>query len=112
MNDRLDPLRIATQVGDPRDLLARAVGLGLQKVTISGLAGLRAPEVLQIAGIAPTASLPFLSAADIRERLEAAPLVNTAEVRKLYPHELAITLVERVPYALWQKAVERAKDWA
>ena len=36
-------------------------------------------------------------------RLETAPLVKQASVRKLYPNHLVIDLVERAPYALWQK---------
>jgi cell division protein FtsQ len=90
------------QYGEPRDVVARTVGFGLDKITISGVAQLTEREVLKIGGINPLLSLPFLSAADIRERLERTPLVKSAVVRKLYPNELAITLVEREPYALWQ----------
>ena len=48
-------------------------------------------------------SLPFLSVRETRERLEALPLVKSASVRKLYPDELVVTLVERDAHALWQK---------
>ncbi|MBV9079445.1 MAG: FtsQ-type POTRA domain-containing protein [Methylobacteriaceae bacterium] len=89
--------------GEVRDVVARALGFGLKKVTISGLSELGEREVLAIAGISPRASLPFLSVRDIRARLEDAPLVRGASVRKLYPNELAISLVERNPYALWQR---------
>ena len=89
--------------GDPRDLAARAVGLGVEKVTIAGIAGLSEIDVLTTGGITPTSSLPFIGAAELRDRLQSAPLVESADVRKLYPNELAITLVERVPFALWQK---------
>ena len=90
------------QYGEPRDVAARAVGFGIEKVTISGIAQLSEREILRIGGINPRLSLPFLSVADIRERLEKTPLDKSAVVRKLYPNELAITLVEREPYALWQ----------
>ena len=53
-------------------------------------------------GSATRVSLVFLSVREARERLEALPLVKTAAVRKLYPDELVVTLVEREPYALWQ----------
>lgn len=91
------------EFGEPRDVAARVVGFGLDKITISGLAQLSEREVLRIAGINPLLSLPFIGVADIRARLEATPLVKSAVVRKLYPNELAVTLVEREPYALWQK---------
>ncbi|NNM70848.1 cell division protein FtsQ/DivIB [Enterovirga aerilata] len=100
LGGQYDALR--AQYGEPRDILARIVGFGLEKVTISGIAQLSEREVLTIGGINPRLSLPFLSAAEIRERLERTPLVKSAVVRKLYPNELAITLVEREPYALWQ----------
>jgi cell division protein FtsQ len=48
-------------------------------------------------------SLPFLGAVDVRTKLEALPLVRSAGVRKLFPNEVVINLVERQPYALWQK---------
>ena len=89
--------------GEPRDLAAKMVGFGLKQITISGLSQLSEREVLRIAGITPRLSLPFLSAAELRTRLEATPLIRSASVRKLYPNELAITLVEREPFALWQR---------
>ena len=89
--------------GDPRDTLARAIGLGVEKVTISGIARLPEREILRLAGITARSSLPFLGAAEVRDRLLAEPFIRSAEVRKLYPNEVAITLVEREPYALWQR---------
>ena len=90
------------QHGEPRDRIARAMGFGLDKVTISGIARMSEADVLRIAGIDARSSLPFLSAASVRDRLAADPFVKTVEVRKLYPNDLTITLVERTPYALWQ----------
>ena len=88
--------------GDPRDLVARAVGFGIRQVTISGISELDKTEVLQVAGVESRGSLPFFNAAAARERLLAVPLVKTASVRKLYPDELEIAVTEREPYALWQ----------
>lgn len=88
--------------GPPHHALARLAGLGLEKVTISGISQLREKEVLAAAGLNSKLSLAFLDVNDVRERLERVPLIKSASVRKLYPHELAITLTEREPYALWQ----------
>src|SRR5580658_2968216 len=82
---------------------ARARGFDIAIVTISGQAELREPEILADAGISPKNSLLFLDAAQARARLEATPLIKQASVRKLYPNHLVIDLVERAPYALWQK---------
>jgi cell division protein FtsQ len=89
--------------GEPRDVIARAFGFGIDKITISGLSQLSEREILGISGISPRVSLPFVSAADIRAKLEAVALVRSASVRKLFPSELVINLVEREPFALWQK---------
>jgi cell division protein FtsQ len=89
--------------GGPGDFLARALGFDIAIVTISGQADLSEAEILARAGIGPKSSLLFLDAAQARARLEATPLVKSASVRKLYPNHLVVDLVERAPYALWQR---------
>jgi cell division protein FtsQ len=91
------------QHGEPRHALARVIGLGLDQVTISGIAQLTEAQVLAAAGISARMSLAFLDVADLRDRLERVPLIKSVSVRKLYPNELVITLTEREPHALWQR---------
>ena len=88
--------------GEPHHALARLFGLGLEKVTLSGVSQLTEAEILAAAGITPRQSLAFLSASEVRDQLERLPLIKSAAVRKLYPNELVVTLVEREPHALWQ----------
>jgi cell division protein FtsQ len=90
------------EYGEPQDAIARLFGLGLERITISGIDQMRPAEILAAAGITPQLSLPFLSANEVRERLEHVPMVKSVSVRKLYPNELVITLTERVPHAIWQ----------
>jgi cell division protein FtsQ len=90
------------QYGEPHHVLARALGLGIARVTISGLDQMREAEVLAAAGVSPKVSLAFLSVAETRDRLKREPLIQSASVRKLYPNELTIALTERQPHALWQ----------
>ncbi|GJD51354.1 Cell division protein FtsQ [Methylobacterium crusticola] len=94
--------------GTPADVAARALGFGLDKVTIAGLAQLRSAEILQAAGIDQRHSLPFLSVVEVRDRLSAVPLIGAVSVRKIYPRELLVTLTEREPSALWQRNGEIA----
>ncbi|HYC25864.1 MAG TPA: cell division protein FtsQ/DivIB [Roseiarcus sp.] len=89
--------------GDLRDVIARSLGLDIAVVTISGQAELREKEILAAAGVGPKDSLLFLDASRARAGLETLPLVKSASVRKLYPDRLVIDLIERAPYALWQK---------
>ncbi len=88
--------------GQPHHALARALGLGLESITISGIAEMRETEVLAAGGLDSRLSLPFLDVNELRERLERVPMIESATVRKLYPNELVITLAERRPYAIWQ----------
>jgi cell division protein FtsQ len=89
--------------GEPRHIAARIGGLGIERITVSGIAELTEAEVLHTAGIDPRISLAFFDAGEARTRLEAHPLVREASVRKLFPNEIAIQLVEREPFALWQR---------
>lgn len=90
--------------GAPRDLLAKALGFGIDAVTITGQGELAEPEVLALAGVGPKNSLVFLDAAQTRDRLMAAPLIRNAKVRKFYPNRLLIEIEERQPVAVWQNA--------
>jgi len=94
---------LAAQYGGVGDFLARRLGLGVEVVTVSGATHMSEPRILAIAGIAPTSSLPFFDVADARARLEADPLVKQASVRKLYPNQIVIDIVERTPYGVWQR---------
>jgi len=89
--------------GSVPDFIARALGFDIAIVTISGQAELSESEILADAGVSPKNSLLLLDAAQARARLETAPLVKQASVRKLYPNHLVIDLIERTPCALWQK---------
>jgi cell division protein FtsQ len=85
------------------DWLARSLGLGVTVVTVSGATHMSEPRILAIAGIDASRSLPFFDVAEAKARLEANPLVKQASVRKLYPNQVVIDIVERTPYAVWQK---------
>ena len=89
--------------GGVGDFLARQLGFGVKVVTISGIARLDEREVLDIAGITPKSSIPFLDIDAARTRLERAPLVESVGVRKFYPNRVMIDVVERGPVALWQR---------
>ena len=89
--------------GRPLDVIARIAGFGLERVTIAGLQQLREDEILHDGALDARKSLAFLSVAEVRDRLAAVPLVGSVSVRKIYPHELLVTITEREPSALWQK---------
>ncbi len=103
-----DFTRYVADNGPLYNIAARAVGLGINRVTINGIGRLRVEEVLAAAQVTPQGSLLFLDVTEMRERLETMPLVKSASVRKMYPNELILTLSERQPFAVWQKNGELA----
>jgi cell division protein FtsQ len=92
-----------SRFGGAGDFLARRVGLGVEVVTVSGATHMSEPRILAVAGIDSRSSLPFFNVAEARAQLEADPLVKQASVRKLYPNQIVIDIVERTPFAVWQK---------
>jgi len=94
---------VMAQTSRAGDWVARSVGLGVAVVTVSGATHMSEPRILAIAGIDASRSLPFFDVAEAKARLEADPLVKQASVRKLYPNQIVIEIVERTPYAVWQK---------
>jgi cell division protein FtsQ len=91
------------EYGSPADLAARALGLGIAAITISGERELAYSDILAAAQISPHNSLLFLDVGAVRDRLKQIRLVQDVSVRKLYPDRLLIELTERRPAALWQK---------
>ncbi len=94
---------LTAQYGGIDDWVARTLGLGVQVVTVAGATHMSERRILRIAGVDDKKSLPFFDVAQARERLEADPLIKQASVRKLYPNQLVIDIVERTPFAVWQK---------
>ncbi len=94
---------VMTQTSHAGDWLARSVGLGVAVVTVSGATHMSESRILAIAGIDASRSLPFFDVAQAKAKLEADPLVKQASVRKLYPNQVVIDIVERTPYAVWQR---------
>jgi cell division protein FtsQ len=72
---------------------------GLSAVQVRGTAVLTAEEVVTASGLHP--GQPYLSVdpAAVRRRVEALPRVGRAEVHRVYPSSLRITVAERRPAA-------------
>ncbi len=92
-----------TANGSLSDVAARALGFGVDVVTVSGATHMSEKRILSIAGIGAKNSVLFFDVDAARARLEADPLVKQASVRKLYPNQIVVELVERTPYGVWQK---------
>jgi cell division protein FtsQ len=94
---------VSAALSDSRNAFANAIGFRITAVAINGRKQLTQDEVLAIGGVNGRSSLLFLDAGAVRDRLKANPWIADATVLKLYPGHLQIDLVERTPFALWQR---------
>ncbi|MEO0544535.1 MAG: cell division protein FtsQ/DivIB [Pseudomonadota bacterium] len=87
-------------VGSER--LAVAVGLGVTQIEVKGNTHTRVDDVYRALEIDGSRSLLTLNAVAARGVIEGLPWVEQAQLQKIYPGTLSVTLRERIPYALWQ----------
>ena len=97
----LDDLTAA--FSDTRNALANSAGFRITAVAINGRKQLSQDEILAIGGVTGRSSLLFLDAGAVRDRLKANPWIADATVKKFYPGQLQIDIVERKAFALWQQ---------
>jgi cell division protein FtsQ len=90
-------------LSEARNAMANSAGFRITTVAINGRKQLTQDEVLAIGGVNGHSSLLFLDASSVREKLKADPWIAEATVLKLYPGQLRIDIVERAPFALWQR---------
>jgi cell division protein FtsQ len=95
--------QFSATVSDTRNALANSAGFRIASVAINGRKQLSQDEVLAIGGVNGRSSLLFLDAASVRAKLKADPWISEATVQKLYPGQLRIDIVERTPFAIWQR---------
>lgn len=84
-------------------MFAAGSGLILANIDVQGRKILTDDEIVSAIGAKQGESFVFLDADAARARLMQNPLVVSATVRKLYPDTIAVSVVEREPYALWQR---------
>lgn len=100
---RGDHLGIVTaSLREARDAAANAAGFRIAEVAVNGRKQLSVEDVLAIGGVSSRASLLFLDAAGMRERLKRNPWISEATVLKFYPGRLRVDITERSAFALWQ----------
>ena len=89
---------------DVRNTAANAAGFNIAAVAVAGERHLSREEILAAAGVTGRTSLLFFDVADARARLLTNSWIAEATVQKFLPDRLAISISERVAFALWQKA--------
>jgi cell division protein FtsQ len=78
-------------------------GYAAQEIRISGLEWQSPPAVLAAVGVTPGGPLVGFRPAQARRALEDLDWVESARVQRLFPNQLEISVVERQPFAIWQR---------
>ncbi len=86
--------------------MAGMVGLAAEDIKIQGLVHQVPETVLAAIGIAPGGSLIGFDATEARLTLENLDWVQSAKVQRLFPNQIEIAVVEREPFAIWQRGGE------
>ena len=74
--------------------------LPLREIEVSKLQRLKRDDVIAQAGVRPGDSMLGLRLQDIGSQLAKNPWIDKVQVRRYFPHTLAIEVVERVPVAV------------
>jgi cell division protein FtsQ len=85
-----------------------AVGFAIEKVQVSGNVETSEIDILQLLGLDGTTSLVALDIDAARRKLSELPWVEYAEVRKVYPKTIEVTLKEREAFGIWQHGSDLA----
>ena len=95
---------------DPRNPLfglsgqiAGYFGYSAQDIAIAGLEHQTAESVLALINVKPDSSLFMFDAARARRMLENVDWIESASLRRVHPNRLEIEIVERQPFAVWQR---------
>ena len=86
------------------DALVADAGFGISSVHLSGNAHTQPSDILAALGFEPGQSIFGADIQAARQRLLALDWVADAQVRRQFPDSISVSLVEKLPFALWQTA--------
>jgi cell division protein FtsQ len=79
-----------------------ASGLAIGEISISGQTLTGEQAIFDALGIAPHTSTVSFDVEAARQRIAALPAVDSVTVRKTYPGDVIVSLVEKTPVARWR----------
>jgi len=84
-------------------LLAADAGFGVSQVHLAGNMRTKPAEIMAALGLKAGQPIFSVNLNAARARLMQLPWVASAEVKRRYPDDIGVRIVERVPYARWQE---------
>jgi cell division protein FtsQ len=82
---------------------AGLVGMAAEDISITGLTYHDPETLLSAVGVTPGGSLIGFDAVMAKRILENLDWIESAQVQRLFPNQLDITVAERQPFAIWQR---------
>ena len=105
----LQPEGDDASAGPPQTILARLdqlawqAGVGIDLVTLAGHRLQSDADILDAVDLANVHSVLVLDTAAVRARIERLPWIASATIERRLPNEVAITVTERTPFAVWRR---------
>ena len=84
-------------------LVAGLAGYAADDIRIDGLTNHEPGTLLAAIGVTPGGSLIGFDASLARRTLEHLDWVREASVQRIYPNRLEVSVIERQPFAIWQR---------
>ena len=94
------PVAAAAQAADA---IAVRVGLGVNQIAVTGSRNTLSDDIFAALNLAHDGSLLTYDVSSARNHLEALPWVEFAQVTRILPDGLDVTIRERQPFAVWQR---------
>lgn len=95
------PSRAAAQPLAGLDEFAALLGLGIDQASVTGHRYTLDSDILDALDLARARSFLAFDVAAARRRIEALPWIGSAEIARVLPGRVAVTVTERKPFALW-----------
>jgi cell division protein FtsQ len=86
-----------------RDQLATTIGFGIEQVSLTGHRFTSDADLFDALDLKSVRSLNSFDAGAIRRRFERLPWVQSVEISRVWPGQIAIRVVERRPFAIWER---------
>jgi cell division protein FtsQ len=96
--------RAVTSVNDAANAVAADAGFGISAVNLAGNRRTPPAMILAALGFEPGQSIFKADIQSARDRLMQLDWVAEADVSRRYPDSISVSIVEKIPYALWQAA--------
>ncbi len=86
-----------------RDQLATTLGFGIEQVSLTGHRFTSDADLFDALDLKSARSLATFDPVAIRKRFERLPWVQSVEISRVWPGQLAIRVTERKPFAVWEQ---------